>query len=137
MRRLHTLWFVVFALAVAAGCNAVLGNDEGQLVPPGGKDASAGSGGIDGGGTAGTGGGGTAGVGGSDGGTCSGTKKWCGSSCVDTSSDPAHCGSCTALCEKWEVCRNGSCLLCGNYGGPCCSNGMCNHSLTCKANTCG
>jgi hypothetical protein len=59
-------------------------------------------------------------LGGGGGGTsCSGAQRACGSSCVDTSSDVAHCGGCYQPCAADEACEAGACVpgaasLCGN-----------------------
>ncbi len=56
---------------------------------------------------------GIAGCDGSDGSECASEGGWrrtCGRACVDSSSDPAHCGACDRPCET-GVCRLGGCCL--------------------------
>jgi hypothetical protein len=45
-----------------------------------------------------------------DGGCASPTVK-CGSACVDTKTDKAHCGGCNMPCAVTEACENGACHL--------------------------
>ncbi|MBZ0117814.1 MAG: putative metal-binding motif-containing protein [Sandaracinaceae bacterium] len=40
--------------------------------------------------------------------------------CVDTRSDPAHCGACDRACAAGDGCRDGTCAPCDVPGGPCC-----------------
>jgi hypothetical protein len=39
-----------------------------------------------------------------DGASCKGSQRLCGATCVDTSSDPANCGSCGNVCEGGTCC---------------------------------
>jgi len=67
----------------------------------------------------------------SDAPTCSMTL--CGTSCVDTSTDPTNCGTCGKTCNWWMACNNGTCGCPGGYTS-------CNQScvdLTSDANNCG
>lgn len=41
--------------------------------------------------------------------SCGAGLSVCGSSCVDTGSDPAHCGGCGKACGSGLVCANGEC----------------------------
>ena len=55
--------------------------------------------------------------------SCSGGKIACGASCVDTSNDPQHCGSCTKTCSTGGDCWNGQCCYPsaeGGWGGGVC-----------------
>lgn len=93
---------------VAPGGSAGVG---GGTAGEGGGIASGGAAGLagqSGGPVAGTAGaaGQTVGAGGSGGGSCGLTV--CGGDCVDTSSDPAHCGACFSPCSS--ACNNGECL---------------------------
>jgi hypothetical protein len=42
-------------------------------------------------------------------GACTTGKTKCGSTCVDTSTDPKNCGKCSVACATAQVCSNGSC----------------------------
>ncbi|MCC6877299.1 MAG: hypothetical protein IT378_23540, partial [Sandaracinaceae bacterium] len=42
-------------------------------------------------------------------GACECAATDCGGACVDTSSDPDHCGSCNNVCEVDQVCQGGGC----------------------------
>jgi stigma-specific protein Stig1 len=42
-------------------------------------------------------------------GACTDGEKSCGGSCVDTGSDPDHCGSCDHACSDGAACVGGSC----------------------------
>ncbi len=57
--------------------------------------------------------------------TCSGAnKKQCGSDCVDTSTDPEHCGGCSEACADGESCVEGVCgAACLEGHTPC--GGIC------------
>jgi hypothetical protein len=89
-----------------------------------------------------------------------GGSTLCGTSCVDTDTDPANCGGCGAPCASGEVCSAGTCGVtclggstlcgtscvdtdtdpanCGGCGAPCpsgqvCGGGTC--SLVCTGGT--
>lgn len=56
---------------------------------------------------------------------CSAPRRACGESCVDTTSDEAHCGGCGRACAADgrppdEVCEDGSCRPCGEMSQRCC-----------------
>lgn len=78
-----------------------------------GTGAAGGAGGEGGGGGAGAAGAGgdgaAAGAGGDE--ECGPGITLCGSSCVDTSLDPSHCGGCDEACAPGEVCSAGTCAL--------------------------
>jgi hypothetical protein len=40
---------------------------------------------------------------------CGGGLDECGTGCVDTASDPLHCGGCNQACNADEVCVQGNC----------------------------
>lgn len=40
---------------------------------------------------------------------CKGGTTKCGKACVNTQTDPAHCGGCNQACAGGATCRNGSC----------------------------
>jgi MYXO-CTERM domain-containing protein len=62
----------------------------------------------------GTGGAGSTGSGGADSGpTCEGSLTLCGDTCVDTSSDGAHCGECNNACPADQLCSAGACVTGG------------------------
>jgi hypothetical protein len=68
---------------------------------------------------------------------CGGEKVCCDKSCVDTETDPTHCGNCGNRCLSGEVCTNGKCLCAsGNVvcGGACVAGNCCkgDSRLTCK-----
>jgi len=44
--------------------------------------------------------------------TCSGEDVLCGRSCVDTQSDPRHCGGCDVACPAGVGCVDGACTGC-------------------------
>lgn len=100
---------------------------------------------------------------GAGGNTCGLGKTKCGKACVDTSTDPDHCGGCFEPCDGGDACINGTCsgacppnlVDCGDFcadifndpqncGGcfsPCgdeqfCSQGMCSGE-TCPGGVCG
>ena len=41
--------------------------------------------------------------------TCVSGQTACGNSCVDLTSDSAHCGSCGSACEAGRICQAGTC----------------------------
>lgn len=99
---------------------------------PGTSNNDAGTGGGEGGGTGGgvgggTGGGTGGGAGGGGGTGCPGSQTMCTAGCVDTSSDPANCGTCDHACATTESCISGQCqLTCGNgtlESGESCDDG--------------
>ena len=47
---------------------------------------------------------------------CGNETQSCGGSCVDTASDPHHCGSCTVACDAGQVCVAGSCIVSNKTG---------------------
>ncbi len=88
----------------------------------------------------------------------------CGSDCVDTNSDPKHCGACGNACDSAKVCANGACAdscpsglencsgacvdiqkdaqHCGACGSPCsagqlCTSGTCDQSCGAGQTACG
>src|SRR5207247_2419244 len=42
---------------------------------------------------------------------CTGTEMMCGGRCIDTQSDPAHCGACGTACTAPQACVAGSCQI--------------------------
>jgi len=57
-------------------------------------------------------------------GGCASDQTLCGDTCVNTSSNPSHCGACNAACPGGSVCQAGVCsVLCGTgqlaCGGVC------------------
>src|SRR5690606_15689280 len=52
--------------------------------------------------------------------TCAASLTLCSAACVDTRSDPTHCGGCGATCGAAEACLSGTCLplACGTIAGP-------------------
>lgn len=59
---------------------------------------------------------GTDGGGGGDGPLSCGTKTLCGASCVDTTSDPMNCGSCSGACQSGDLCCGGRCVKSASCG---------------------
>ncbi|MCK6509412.1 hypothetical protein L6R29_05515 [Myxococcota bacterium] len=53
---------------------------------------------------------------------CAEGKWFCAGACVDTQTDPKHCGQCNNACEAVEVCQRGICS-CPNGGRLC--GGVC------------
>jgi hypothetical protein len=41
---------------------------------------------------------------------CASAQTMCPDGCFDTSSDPYHCGSCTAVCSATQTCESGQCV---------------------------
>jgi hypothetical protein len=92
-------------LFVACGGNVVVDK------PTGGTGGVVGgTGGVLGG----TGGAGATGVGGAG---CPAGSTACGNLCVDTKTDPFHCGSCMNVCPSGVSCVDGYCLV-GEGGAP-------------------
>ncbi len=55
---------------------------------------------------------------------CEAAEVLCGAECVDTQSDPSHCGACDDACGSGEVCNMGSCALsCGGQTPTECDGG--------------
>jgi hypothetical protein len=40
---------------------------------------------------------------------CPAGRMWCGSSCVDLTDDPHHCGRCGKVCASYQVCAASIC----------------------------
>lgn len=57
--------------------------------------------------------------------TCDGTL--CSDQCVDTTSDPNHCGTCGKTCAATETCTAGACVSTTTSNEP--PVGSCGHSL--------
>lgn len=66
--------------------------------------------------------------------TCAPGERLCGTTCVDTSSDPNHCGGCGTTCPPGSACCNGTCCP---PGSTCCGNGCCPAGSTCCGDRCG
>ena len=49
----------------------------------------------------------------------------CGAECVDTTTDPSHCGSCSDVCSRGSRCVNGECSI------ACDDTGSCGQCLDC------
>jgi hypothetical protein len=55
---------------------------------------------------------------------CPAPKMTCSSACIDTNTDPMHCGDCTTMCDPGQSCAGGSCFMPHattsvlHYGGP-------------------
>jgi hypothetical protein len=88
---MRTAFFALAALVVAAGAACGSGSNGNS-----GFDSGTGSGS----------GGGDSGTDGSVGMTCTGGKTSCGTSCVDTTSDPANCGKCGVSCDGGTCCAS-------------------------------
>lgn len=102
MRAGTALWT---AILLVAGCSKVVGiHDYRARSATGGSGASGGSAGS----------GGAAGASGGSGGSC-GAKTNCGGTCVDTQTDPDHCGTCSNKCtaapHASAACTAGACGL--------------------------
>jgi Concanavalin A-like lectin/glucanases superfamily/Stigma-specific protein, Stig1 len=89
-------------------------------------------------------------------GACTGSRALCGGSCVDTATDPDHCGKCGVSCQPGDACVSGKCeatcpgssKLCEADGGAHCVDtktdnancGTCGHSCprgqVCSASRC-
>lgn len=68
---------------------------------------------------------------------CGDGKVCCGKSCVDTQTNPTHCGNCGNRCLSGEICTNGKCLCAsGNVvcGGACVAGNCCkgDSGVTCN-----
>ncbi len=66
---------------------------------------------------------------------CGGGTQQCGDACVDTATDPRHCGGCGAACDADELCSDGSCRASCPEGQTLCG-GEC-HDLEASAAHCG
>lgn len=69
--------------------------------------------------------------------SCASGLASCGGDCVDTSSDPNHCGGCDTVCASGQICFNGACATdnrCASGLTSC--NGTC-VNLTSDAGNCG
>lgn len=55
--------------------------------------------------------GGEAGAGGANA-TCEADLTACGAECVDTGTNPAHCGACGNVCRGASICTEGACVAC-------------------------
>lgn len=56
--------------------------------------------------------------------TCSDDTVRCGDSCIDTDSDPRHCGGCDNACAAGEICIEGGCAVACPEGQELC-DGTC------------
>jgi hypothetical protein len=70
---------------------------------------------------------------------CQGTC--CGTSCIDTTSDPSNCGGCDIVCTTGQACTDSQCVAssCGSScgsGQSCCGDDGCK-SLDSDVNNCG
>jgi len=61
---------------------------------------------------------------------CPAGQTDCHGVCVDTTSDPDHCGGCDQACDPGEVCENSSC-----EAGPDCRTEPCPDGYYCNINT--
>ncbi|MBI4509974.1 MAG: SUMF1/EgtB/PvdO family nonheme iron enzyme [Deltaproteobacteria bacterium] len=64
--------------------------------------------------------------------SCAPGQSYCGGTCVDLATSPAHCGACGNSCGSGVTCVNGTCCPSGTTslcGGTCCAG-------TCDAGTC-
>jgi len=64
---------------------------------------------------------------------CESGMLHCGTSCVDTSSDPRHCGGCDNVCAAGEICLDGTCGIACPQGQELC-DGACVDLATDRAN---
>lgn len=90
-------WLVVLAVLTVSlvGCSS--GSDPVPIVAPGPDDGA--DTGVDAGDT-------------DDGGlTCDQGEESCDGECVETATDPDHCGSCHNGCSSDEICEDGTCSL--------------------------
>lgn len=56
----------------------------------------------------------------------------CDGTCIDTTYDPMHCGSCTRACTASQSCISGACVTCGVEGAICCgTDPSCGSGLLC------
>src|SRR5205823_14750631 len=56
---------------------------------------------------------------------------FCDGACVDTSTDPNHCGGCNGVCAAGQVCVNGQCSGCPEGETPC-GAACCSASQVCR-----
>ena len=66
-------------------------------------------------------------------GGCPGSQEMCGSTCVDTSTDPMNCGVCGNACPSGQSCTSGTCAC---ASGQVLCSGMCVDTQT-SATNCG
>jgi hypothetical protein len=53
--------------------------------------------------------------------TCADFQTFCSGRCVDTQSDPSHCGACGSVCAPGQLCLGGRCIIeCGGPGRTLC-----------------
>ena len=101
-RRDFAPWVLVLGLSTVTGCDhpaAAVETDGGTEAAP--ADSDAGSEGDPGGGTT---------TSTTDGGDCAPGLVACGSDCVDTATDPGHCGGCSDACGADQLCATGECV---------------------------
>jgi hypothetical protein len=72
---------------------------------------------------------------------CKGGKKKCGKKCFDLQTNPAHCGSCSTVCDSGKECLGGTCVCPEpqvDCSGSCCAAANCIDGACCPADrTCG
>ncbi len=61
------------------------------------------------------------------------THEVCDGLCIDTSSDPANCGSCGNACASGETCSEGTCGVTCSEGQSQCLDGCCPDGYVCWA----
>ena len=76
--------------------------------------------------------------GGANTGGCTGGEVLCSGVCVDTTSDPAHCGACDNACAVGDGCQGGQCVASGTSCSPgqTSCNGVCT-DVTSDPTNCG
>jgi len=57
----------------------------------------------------------------------------CGTACVDTNTDVAHCGACDNACEEGQVCDEGECKI---VAPGCTTDEDCEEGLVCREGEC-
>jgi hypothetical protein len=67
--------------------------------------------------------------------SCTDGTTACGSDCVSTLTDDAHCGSCGTMCSAGQHCANGACFESACDGGTCAPDSVCAQGA-CVARAC-
>ena len=67
---------------------------------------------------------------------CTPGTSLCAAACVDTVTNPEHCGTCDNACRLDQGCAASICVVCGNLDQACCRGATCGPDLSCVAGLC-